>query len=124
MQTGNEYIEQTIVFILLLLKLQADSDMTTDAKRKISLTKNLDSKSSPSCSKLHFFMKRFHFQMKPIQEMYVYTNTEEALDMIDDGSKKYFPIFFFFMMSIYWTVYLFLIEDEIPMEQRQTYRPN
>jgi len=53
------------------------------------------------------------FKMKPITEMYVYTNTEEALDMIDEESKKYFPMVFAVMMAIYWTTYLYLLEDEI-----------
>lgn len=72
-----------------------------------------------------FKISRFSdkFRFKPFKESYFYTNTEEALDMIDEESKKYFPMVFFSMMVVYWTVYLFFLVDEIPAEQRQTYSP-
>ena len=54
-----------------------------------------------------------YFNIKPVTEMYVYKNTDEALDRIDEESKKYFPLVFAFMMGIYWTTYLYLLEDEI-----------
>ena len=52
-------------------------------------------------------------KIKPFTEMYVYTNTEEALDMIDEESKKYFPMVFAVMMVVYWTTYLYVLEDKI-----------
>ena len=54
-----------------------------------------------------------YFNVKPVTEMYVYKNTEEVLDRIDEESKKYFPLVFGCMMAVYWTTYLYLLEDEI-----------
>ena len=53
---------------------------------------------------------------KPVPKMYIYTNTEEALDYIDDCSKFYFPFGFLFMMLCYWTSYLYLIQDKLEMD--------
>jgi hypothetical protein len=58
-----------------------------------------------------------YFNIKPVTEMYVYKNTDEALDRIDEESKKYFPLVFACMMAIYWTTYLYLLEDEILQQQ-------
>ena len=48
--------------------------------------------------------------------MYIYTHTDEALDLIDEESKKYFPLVFLSMMIVYWTTYLYVMEDEILQE--------
>ena len=58
-----------------------------------------------------------YFNVKPVTEMYVYKNTEEVLDRIDEESKKYFPLVFGCMMVVYWTTYLYLLEDEILQER-------
>ena len=58
-----------------------------------------------------------YFNIKPVTEMYVYKNTEEVLDKIDEESKKYFPLVFGCMMAVYWTTYLYLLEDEILQEK-------
>ena len=54
--------------------------------------------------------------LKPVNEMYIYTHTDEALDLIDEESKKYFPLVFLSMMIVYWTTYLYVMEDEILQE--------
>ena len=55
-------------------------------------------------------------KMKPLTQLYIYTNTEEALDYVDDCAKFGFPMFFVFMMFIYWTSYLYIIEDRLEMD--------
>ena len=55
-------------------------------------------------------------KMKPLSQQYIYTNTEEALDYMDDCAKLGFPMFFVFMMLIYWTSYLYIIEDKLEMD--------
>ena len=55
-------------------------------------------------------------KIKPVPEMYIYKNTEEALDYIDDCSKFYFPLGFLIMMILYWTCYLFIIQDKLEMD--------
>ncbi len=52
-------------------------------------------------------------KIKPVEEMYIFTNTEEALDYIDERSRIAFPGFFIFMMFCYWTSYLYIIEDKL-----------
>ena len=59
------------------------------------------------------FSCRGWFKIKPVPEMYIYTNTEDALDSIDEYARKCFPACFLFMMLLYWTSYLYLFEDEI-----------
>ena len=54
--------------------------------------------------------------MKPLSQQYIYTNTEEALDYMDDCAKFIFPMVFVFMMLIYWTCYLYIIEDKLEMD--------
>ena len=58
----------------------------------------------------------FKLKIKPVEKMYIYTNTEEALDYIDDCSKFYFPAAFLFMMAVYWTSYLYIIQDKLEMD--------
>lgn len=53
---------------------------------------------------------------KPLNQRYIYTNTEEALDYIDDYAKFCFPMGFMFMMLIYWTCYLYVIQDKLEMD--------
>ncbi len=53
---------------------------------------------------------------RSVTQMYIYTNTEEALDYIDDCAKFYFPMAFITMMLIYWTSYLYIIEDKLEMD--------
>jgi uncharacterized membrane protein len=55
-------------------------------------------------------------RFKPVVEMYMYKNTEECLDDIDDYCKMYFPLGFLVMMAIYWTLYLYIIEDVLVMD--------
>ena len=55
-------------------------------------------------------------KIKPVEQMYIYTNTEEALDYIDDCSKFYFPAAYLFMMVVYWTSYLYIIQDKLEMD--------
>ena len=55
-------------------------------------------------------------KIKPVPKMYIYTNTEEALDYIDDCSKVYFPLAFLLLMLVYWTSYLFVIQDKLEMD--------
>ena len=54
--------------------------------------------------------------MKPLSQQYIYTNTEEALDYMDDCAKFIFPMVFVSMMLIYWTCYLYIIEDKLEMD--------
>ena len=51
-------------------------------------------------------------RLKPVPEMYIYSNTEEACDYIDRRARIYFPAAFIFMMSVYWTTYLYMYEDD------------
>lgn len=53
---------------------------------------------------------------KPLKQRYIYTNTEEALDYIDDYAKFCFPLGFMLMMLIYWTSYLYIIQDKLEMD--------
>ena len=55
-------------------------------------------------------------KLKPVPKMYIYTNTEDALDYIDDCAKLYFPVGFLSMMFLYWTSYLYLIQDKLEMD--------
>ena len=55
-------------------------------------------------------------KIKPVEQMYIYTNTEEALDYIDDCSKFYFPAAYMVMMTVYWTCYLYIIQDKLEMD--------
>ena len=51
-------------------------------------------------------------KLKPVPEMYIYSNTDEACEYIDEKSRKYFPSAFIFMMSVYWIHYLYVYQDE------------
>lgn len=51
--------------------------------------------------------------VKPVHQMYIYNETEDALETIDSISRKYFPTAFLLMMVIYWTTYLYIMPDEI-----------
>ena len=55
-------------------------------------------------------------RMKPVEEMELYKNTEDALDDIDEYSRSYFPMIFMCMMCVYWTSYLYLIDDKLEMD--------
>ncbi len=47
----------------------------------------------------------------PVPEMFIYKDTEEACELIDSYSRSLFPLAFLFLMVIYWTTYLYLMED-------------
>ena len=51
-------------------------------------------------------------RLKPVPEMYIYSNTDDACEYIDRCSRIYFPSTFMFIMLIYWTTYLYIYEDE------------
>ena len=55
-------------------------------------------------------------RIKSFEEMYIYKNTEEALDYLDDCAKFMFPMGFLLMMLIYWISYLYIIEDKLEMD--------
>jgi hypothetical protein len=45
-----------------------------------------------------------YFNIKPVTEMYVYKNTEEVLDKIDEESKKYFPLVSMLLNSFFFVI--------------------
>ncbi len=45
-----------------------------------------------------------YFNIKPVTEMYVYKNTEEVLDKIDEESKKYFPLVSTLLNSFFFVI--------------------
>ena len=51
-------------------------------------------------------------RMKPVPEMYIYSNTDDACEYIDSKSRIYFPSAFIFVMSVYWVHYLYIYQDE------------
>ena len=51
-------------------------------------------------------------KLKPVPQMYIYSNTDEACEYIDKRSRVFFPSAFIFMMSIYWVHYLYVYQDE------------
>ena len=55
---------------------------------------------------------RQKIQIKPVPEMYIYNYTEDACEYIDERSRIIFPLMFIFMMSTYWTIYLFMYIDD------------
>ena len=51
-------------------------------------------------------------KLKPVPQMYIYSNTDEACEYIDKRSRVFFPSAFIFMMSVYWIHYLYVYQDE------------
>ena len=51
--------------------------------------------------------------MRPIPQMLIYRDTEEALEMIDASSRRYFPATFMLLMLVYWTTYLYIMPDVV-----------
>ena len=51
-------------------------------------------------------------KLKPVPQMYIYNNTDEACEYIDKRSRVFFPSAFIFMMSVYWIHYLYVYQDE------------
>ena len=51
------------------------------------------------------------FQIRPVPQMLIYMDTEEALEVIDANSRKYFPATFMLLMLVYWTTYLYIMPD-------------
>ena len=56
--------------------------------------------------------KMSKMKLKPVPQMYIYSNTDEACEYIDKRSRVFFPSAFIFMMSIYWVHYLYVYQDE------------
>ncbi|TRY74627.1 hypothetical protein TCAL_06418 [Tigriopus californicus] len=50
--------------------------------------------------------------MKPIHQMMIYHSTEEALEWIDAKSRIFFPTVFGFLMLVYWSTYLYIMDDK------------
>ena len=51
-------------------------------------------------------------KLKPVPQMYIYSNTDEACEYIDKRSRVFFPSAFIFMMSVYWIHYLYVYQDD------------
>ena len=51
-------------------------------------------------------------RLKPIPEMYIYSNTDDACEYIDAKARICFPSAFIFIMSAYWIHYLYIYQDE------------
>ena len=51
-------------------------------------------------------------RLKPVPEMYIYSNTEEACEYIDKKARICFPTAFICIMSAYWIHYLYIYQDD------------
>ena len=51
---------------------------------------------------------------RPIPDLSIYKDTDDALETIDAYSRLYFPVTFSFVMLVYWTAYLYIMPDEYP----------
>jgi len=61
------------------------------------------------------------FTVRPVTQMLIYKDTEEALELIDSYSRIYFPGVFGFIMLIYWSLYLYILEDESPLDKSKLF---
>ena len=83
------------------------------------------------------------FTVRPVTQMLIYKDTEEALELIDSYSRIYFPGVFGFIMVrllaftsygigdvvamkvdlqlIYWSLYLYILEDESPLDKSKLF---
>ena len=81
--------------------------------------------------------------VRPVTQMLIYRDTEEALELIDSYSRVYFPGVFGFIMVrlnsipnctrglatkvtvsfqlIYWPLYLYILEDESPLDNSKIF---
>ncbi len=50
---------------------------------------------------------------RPVPELLIYRDTEEALEIIDASSRRYFPLSFGIIMLVYWAAYLWVLQDEV-----------
>lgn len=52
-------------------------------------------------------------QIRPLNQMMVYQDTDQFLELIDEYSRIFFPGTFMVMMLIYWTTYLYVMGDDV-----------